>query len=170
MGLHLSSDWSPVVFLRAQSQAQCCSVFLAMIWMQQSTAPLATLLTISNWEVVLALEGQEALQRDLDRLELWAVINGRKFNKCQILHQGQSNAGHKRSLRAEWLESSPAERDLGLLVGSRLNRSQQCAQAAQRANCIPGCIKHRVTSRSKEVIIQIHLSLVQPHLQYCVQF
>jgi len=32
-------------------------------------------------------------------LELWAVINGRKFNKCQILHQGQRNAGHKRSLR-----------------------------------------------------------------------
>ncbi|GAB0182378.1 mitochondrial enolase superfamily member 1 [Grus japonensis] len=34
------------------------------------------------------LEGQDALQRDPDRLEHWAMINGRKFNqsKCQILH------------------------------------------------------------------------------------
>ena len=55
----------------------------------------------------------------------------------------------------EWLESCPAERDLGLLVGSRLNRSQQCAQAAQRANCIPGCIKHSVTSQSKEVKMNV---------------
>ena len=62
-----------------------------------------------------SLEGQEALQRDLDRLEHWAMINGMKFNKskCWILHLGQSNAGHKYKLGKERLESSPAERDLG---------------------------------------------------------
>ena len=44
-----------------------------------------------------SLKGQDALQRDLERLEHWAMINGMKFNKskCQILHLGQSNAGHK---------------------------------------------------------------------------
>ena len=47
-----------------------------------------------------SLEGQEALQRNLDRLEHWAMINGMKFNKskCQILHIGQSNARHKYKL------------------------------------------------------------------------
>ncbi|GAB0179974.1 mitochondrial enolase superfamily member 1 [Grus japonensis] len=118
------------------------------------------------------LEGQEALQRDLDRLEHWAMINGMKFNKskCWILHLGQSNAGHKYKLGEGWLESSPAERDLGVLVNSRLNMSQQCALATKTANSILGYSKHSVTNQSKEVIILLYSVLVQPHLEYCVWF
>ena len=74
-------------------------------------------------------------------------------NKCQILHLGGNNARHKYGLGKEWLESSPAERGLGVPVDSRLSRSQQCALAAKRAHRIVGCIKHSITGRSKEVLI-----------------
>ncbi|GAB0194713.1 plasma membrane calcium-transporting ATPase 2 [Grus japonensis] len=119
-----------------------------------------------------SIEGGEALQRDLDRLENWAITNCTRFDKgkCRILHLGRGNPGYTYRLGDETLETSHAERDLGGSVDSELNMSQQCAQAARKANCIPGCIKHGIARRSREGIVPLYVVLVRPHLEYCVQF
>ena len=61
-------------------------------------------------------EGREALQRDLDKLDFWAEVNGMRFNKikCQVLH-----FGHNMQLcrfRDEWLDNCEAERNRGCWV------------------------------------------------------
>ncbi|KAJ7412506.1 rna-directed dna polymerase from mobile element jockey-like [Pitangus sulphuratus] len=74
-----------------------------------------------------SLEGREALQRDFDRLEDWAISNHMKFNrgKCRILQLGCGSPGCLYRLRNEMLESSDVKRELGVLANGKLNMSQQ---------------------------------------------
>ena len=108
----------------------------------------------------------------MDGLEKWGYANLIKYNKakCKVQHLGQSNLKHRYRLGREWLERSPDRKDLGVSVNEIFNMRWQCALEAQKTNCILGCIKRSVTSKTREVILPLYPALMRPHLENYIQF
>ena len=94
-----------------------------------------------------------------------------KFNKakCKVLHMGRANPKCGFRMGKKWIESSPVEKDLGVLVDENLDMTRQCALAAQKANHILGCIKSSMASRPRDMILPLYSALVRPHLESCIQ-
>jgi len=76
------------------------------------------------------------------------------------------NPKHKYRLGRKWIETSPEEKDLGVLV---LNTTRQCTLAAQKANHTLGCIPSSVRSRVREGILPLRSALVRLPWESCVQ-
>jgi len=110
--------------------------------------------------------------RDAVQVETWAHMNFVKFSnaKFKVLHMGQANPKHKHWLGGEWIESSPEEKDLGVLTDKKLNKTWKYSLETQKTDCILGCIKRSVASKARKVILPLCSALVRPHLESCIQF
>ncbi|KAJ7415299.1 rna-directed dna polymerase from mobile element jockey-like [Willisornis vidua] len=123
-------------------------------------------------DAVDAPEGHNAIQRNLEKFKEWVCENLRSLNKAKnkvLLHQG--NARHQYSLGDELLESSPAEKDLGVLMDEKQDKRWQCAFVPLKSSCILGCIKSRYSQQVGScwrVILPLCSALVRPHLESCV--
>ena len=100
-------------------------------------------------------------------LRNWADGNLLNFNKSKYkdLHLRWNNATIQAD--ADCLGSRSTEKDRGLLVDNKLNRSHLCALAAKKANSIVASISKSVSTMHRAVTLPLCSALVKPHLEYC---
>ena len=110
------------------------------------------------------LKGRDAIQENFEKPGRWACVSLMRFNKakCKALHLNESNPKHKNRLGREWIESSPEQRVLGVVVDEKLDMSWQCVLAAQKATRTLGCTDSMVASRAREGIVPLCSALVRP--------
>ena len=92
------------------------------------------------WGAVDTPEGQDAIQRDLDRLEQWVQVNFIRFNKskCKVVHLGQGNLLYQYKVGDERIECSPAEKDLGGTGGWQAGREPAMYPCSPESQPYPG--------------------------------
>ena len=111
------------------------------------------------------------LQEDLVTLETWSEKWQMTFNadKCKVLHLGHRNTEAEYEIQGARLEAVQEERDLGVVVSNNLKSSKQCAEAVKKANRTLGTVKRCFKYKTVEIVKQLYLSLVRPHLEFAIQ-
>ncbi|KAJ7401586.1 hypothetical protein BTVI_94407 [Pitangus sulphuratus] len=99
---------------------------------------------------------------DLGKPEMLFCVSFMRFNKTKHkdLHLGWGNTQYQYRLSEDRFESSLVKKGLGVLVDENPSTSWQSALTTQKANCIPGCIKSIVASKSRE-----ETEMQQKHMQ-----
>jgi len=114
-------------------------------------------------KAVLLGQSKGKCQRTVERIQASTLTQDSKGLTQHPSGTEQSNVYKL----GELLESSQAEKDLGVLTDEKLNVSQQGALAAQKANRILCSLRTGVASRARDVIVLLCSALVRLHLKQC---
>lgn len=93
-------------------------------------------------------EGRDAIQRDLDKLEIWVYVNLTSFNKAKrkVLHLSQGNARYEYRLR-ELTERRPVK-NLGSWWTKSGREPEECSCSLKVL--YPGLHQQKGSSRVRE--------------------
>lgn len=82
------------------------------------------------------------------------VWNSEKANAGSCTGEGPAQAPAQAG--GALLESSSAEKDLGVLVKSKCSLSQQCAPGAKKSKGVLVCTRKSIASRLREVVLPLY--------------
>ena len=114
------------------------------------------------------IEGHESLQSDLYKMCQWSQRWQLPFNehKCKCMHLGKHNPKMTYMMKNHILETTSAEKDLGVIVDDSLKFHKHTAAAVRKANTILGIIKKSFVTLNHQTLPLLYKSMVRPHLEY----
>ena len=113
-----------------------------------------TLFLIYINEISSALkDGVSALDMTSSILSEWSRTWQLHFNtsKCKVMHLGKKNVKEVYTMEGTLLESTSAEKDIGVMIQESLKPSLHCAKTAAKANGVLGQLSRAVLYRDSLV-------------------
>ena len=90
-------------------------------------------------------------------------------SKCKVMHLGKKNVKEVYTMEGTLLESTSAEKDIGVMIQESLKPSLHCAKTAAKANGVLGQLSRAVLYRDSNTFIRLYIVYVRPILEYCIQ-
>ncbi len=102
------------------------------------------------------------LQEDLRKMSEWSNRWQVAFNinQCHILQVGTRNQKFDYEVNGVKIESAQCVKDLSVSIASNLKFSQQCKNAAGKANRMQGFINRNFSFKNKDIVLPPQISLV----------
>ncbi len=114
---------------------------------------------------------RQSLQDDLNKISEWSERWEMPFNvkKCHILQVGTRNLKYDYEMCDKKLKSVHCVKDLAVTIMLNLKFSQQCKEAAGKADRMLSFIKRNFSFKNKDINLPLYNGLVRLHLEYAVQ-
>ena len=129
------------------------------------------------WREIISEHDQVCLQNDINNLYKWSVDNMMKFHpdKCKVLAVTNKRLTYELpfyeyfySLNDALLDYVESEKDLGVVINSKLNWNSHCIDLASKANQRLGFVRrtcHFILSSEQRRVL--YLSLVRSIFEHC---
>ena len=122
-------------------------------------------------DLKLVSSDPQMLQSDLDIVSNWCETNLMKLNvdKCSVIHFGKKNPRVNYQVSGSVLKPTECERDLGLLVDSKLTFENHVARVRQKSYFMINCLFRLLKTRDKKVFVKLYEQFVRPIVEYASQ-
>ena len=120
---------------------------------------------------VFNFEDTNVLQSGIDDMVAWSDISLLQFHpgKCKAMRLCSNNLPNFPCLylmKGKLLEESTEEKDLGVIIDSKLTFESHIYTKIKKANRMAGLIRRSFTFLDKHMFRQLFTSMVRPHLEY----
>ena len=125
------------------------------------------------YKLIREAEDAAELQQDLNAACDWTIDWQLMFHpdKCKVVRLGKDNKKFNYTIKDQNgvihpVTESEGEKDLGILIDSKLNFQEHVNKKVKQANSILGIIKRSFKSLNKDSFIPLYKALVRPILEY----
>ena len=125
---------------------------------------------ISKETIEKQIYDKNILQKGLDKIIEWSIINNIEFNYDKFFHITYSNKNDECQRNYQINESkikiTNQIRDLGIIMNNDLNFTSEIEKSVNKARQKIGLILRNFKTRDETIMLTLYKAIIRPHLEY----